>query len=112
MRARPEVELKLVKRRSSELIGKSVSDADGAVIGKVIDAELDLDGFGFCLVVAKNEPGKRSKELIITPNEIARVKDIVLLKTTYETKPRICDKCGFENAMVASYCRECGTLIG
>jgi sporulation protein YlmC with PRC-barrel domain len=102
----------LVKKRSSELIGKSVSDADGTVLGKVIDAELDLDGYGFCLVVANNQSGERSKELIVAPSEIAKVKDIILLKTTYEKKRKACEKCGFENPIIASFCRECGTTLG
>jgi sporulation protein YlmC with PRC-barrel domain len=102
---------KLVKKRTSEIIGKNVCDAFGSVLGSVEDVELDLDKTPFSLIVSTHGSnlGKDSKELLIEANEIARVKDIVLLKTGHEDKR--CPKCGYSNRVAANYCRECGTAL-
>ena len=101
----------LVKKRSSEMIGKNVVDAYGSVLGTVLDVELDLDKTPFSLIVSNRDStsGRGSKELLIEANEIGRVKDIVLLKTGHEEK--VCPKCGYANRVAASYCRECGTAV-
>ena len=103
----------MVKKRTSEIIGKNVVDAYGSVLGSVVDVELDLDldNKPFSLIVSSHDsnPGRDSKELLIEAKEIARVRDIVLLKTGHEEKR--CPKCGYMNRVAASYCRECGTTL-
>ena len=86
-------------------------DANGAVLGSVVDVELDLDNTLFSLIVSSHpgNSGRDSKELLIEAKEIAKVKDIVLLKTGHEEKQ--CPKCGYANRVAASYCRECGTVL-
>ena len=86
-------------------------DAFGSVIGSVVDVELDLDNTTFSLSVSSHESnsGRGSEELLIAGKEIAKVKDVVLLKTGHEEKQ--CPKCGFANRVAASYCRECGTAL-
>ena len=102
---------KFAKKRTSEIIGKTVCDADRSVLGSVVDVELDLENTPFSLIVSSHHSnsGRDSKELLIEANEIARVNDIVLLKTGHEEKQ--CPKCGHTNRVVASYCRECGTAL-
>lgn len=101
----------MVKKRTSEIIGKNVCDAYGSVLGSVVDVELDLESTPFSLIISSHHSSssRDSKELLIEAKEIARVKDIVLLKTGHEEKP--CPKCGYVNRVAASYCRECGTAL-
>ena len=103
----------MVKKRTSEIIGKNVVDAYGSVLGSVVDVELDLDldNKPFSLIVSSHDsnPGAVSKELLIEAKEVARVSDIVLLKTGHEEKR--CPKCGYTNRVAAGYCRECGTAL-
>ena len=86
-------------------------DAFGSVIGGVVDVELELDNTTFSLIVSRpdNNSGRDSKELLIEANEIARVRDVVLLKTGHEEKQ--CPKCGHTNRVAATYCRQCGTAL-
>jgi O-antigen/teichoic acid export membrane protein/sporulation protein YlmC with PRC-barrel domain len=102
---------KSVKKRTSEIIGKKVVDAYGSVLGSAVDVEFDVDNTPFSLIVSRpdNKSGRDSKELLIEANEIARVKDVVLLKTGHEEKQ--CPKCGYANRVAASYCRQCGTAL-
>jgi sporulation protein YlmC with PRC-barrel domain len=101
----------LVKKRTSGIIGKNVVDAYGSVLGSVVDVELDLDKTPFSLIISSHDSnsGRDSKELLVEASEIARVKDIVLLKTGHEEKR--CPKCGYANRVAASFCRECGTAL-
>jgi len=101
----------LVRKRTSEIIGKNVVDAYGSILGSAVDVELDLDSTPFSLIVSSHpgNSGRDSKELLIEAKEIAKVKDIVLLKTGHEEKQ--CPKCGYANRVAASYCRECGTVL-
>ena len=77
----------------------------------MVDVELDLDNTPFSLIVSSHDSnlGRDPKQLLIEANEIAKVKDIVLVKTGHEEKQ--CPKCGYANRVAASYCRECGTTL-
>lgn len=102
----------LLNKRTSELIGKKVCDASGSLIGTVTDVELNLDkAFSLILSTQDMNPSRSARELAIEANEIALVKDVVLLKTTREAPPKRCPECGYANPTVARYCRECGTEL-
>jgi len=102
----------MMAKRVSELIGKDVYDASASLIGTVVDIALGSDK-GFSLVVSTQgmNPPKSSRELTIEANEIAVVKDAILLKTTREEQQKRCPECGKVNPIVARYCRECGTEL-
>jgi sporulation protein YlmC with PRC-barrel domain len=102
----------LLSKRASELVGKDVYDTTGSLIGGVVDVELHTDK-AFCLIVSTQKASSRaeSTEQVIEANEIATVKDVILLKTTRKPQLRRCPECGHSNPTVAMYCRECGTKL-
>ena len=102
----------MVTKRASELIGKDVYDASASLIGTVVDVELNSDK-AFSLIISTQgmNPAKNSRELVIEVNEIAIVKDAIVLKTTREGQQKRCPECGNANPIVARYCRECGTEL-
>jgi len=109
MREGTEMSEKLFDKRASELIGKNVYDSAASFIGNVVDVKLSLEK-GFALIVSP-QGGNPGRELIIEADEIAVVKDTILLKTTREQQTKPCPECGHVNPAVARYCRECGTEL-
>ena len=99
-------------KRASELIGKSVYDATASFIGNVVDVRFNSEK-GFALIVSPQgrNPNKEEGELTIEADEIAVVKDTILLKTTHEQQEKRCPDCGHANPAVAKYCRQCGTEL-
>ena len=99
-------------KRTSELIGKDVYDASASLIGTVLDVELNSEKT-FSLIVSTQgmNPPKNSRELVIEADDIAIVKDVILLKTTREGQQKRCSECGNANPNVATYCRECGAEL-
>ena len=102
----------MVNKRASELIGKDVYDASASLIGTVLDVELNTDK-AFSIIVSTQgmNPAKNSRELTIEANEIAIVKDAIVLKTTREGQLKRCPECANTNPIVARYCRECGSEL-
>jgi len=100
---------KLFEKRASELIGKNVYDSAASFIGNVVDVRLSLEK-GFALIVSP-QGGNPGRELTIEADEIAVVKDTILLKTTHEQQQKHCPECGHLNPAVARYCRQCGTEL-
>ena len=102
----------MVTKRASELIGKDVYDASASLIGTVVDVQFDSDK-AFALIVSTQgmNPTKTSRELVIEANEIATVRDAILLQTTREGQQKRCPECGNANPIVARYCRQCGTEL-
>jgi len=114
MRERAELSEKLFDKRASELIGKNVYDASASLIGSVADVGLKFDlAKGFSLIVSPQatNPGTDSRELTFEADEIAQVKDVVLLRTSHEQPQKRCPDCGNSNPAVAIYCRQCGTEL-
>ena len=98
--------------KASDLMGKKVFDASGSLLGSVTDVQLRSDK-AFSLIVSSQGrvPGTPPRELTINANEIAMVKDVILLKTGREAEGSRCPQCGYRNATAAKYCRECGSEL-
>ena len=104
------------KVRTSRLIGKTVSDTSGKVLGTVADVE--LSGNTLYLIVRMNSqgsPAQHTSEFSVRWDQVASVEDIILLKIKYEVaapQAKICSVCGYQNPPVAQFCRKCGRSVG
>lgn len=94
------------------LIGMSAYDAEAMHIGKVEQIGLRKTGTSTEIIIKAG--GKE-----ISWNDISKIGDIVLVKTTTPTTEAIqeittkhgktCSSCGFQNEADARFCEECGT---
>jgi sporulation protein YlmC with PRC-barrel domain len=108
------------KVRTSRLIGKTVSDTSGKVLGTVEDVE--LSGGSVYLVVRTASQGSqgsqgspaRTSQFWVSWDQVASVQDIILLKIKHEMaalQAKICAACGYQNRTVAQFCRKCGRAL-
>jgi sporulation protein YlmC with PRC-barrel domain len=105
------------KVRTSRLIGKTVSDTSGKVLGTVEDVE--LSGGSVYLVVRTASQGSqgspaRTSQFWVSWDQVASVQDIILLKIKHEMaapQAKICAACGYQNPTVAQFCRKCGRAL-
>jgi sporulation protein YlmC with PRC-barrel domain len=114
--------------KRDEIVGKSVVSTDGVIIGSAADLVASSDGKVGLRVESKS--GTRG-EIIIGPEEIQAIGDVVLLKpkaqtqsswsATNQTVPpplpgiasqgKSCLKCGYVNGPTSKFCIKCGNSL-
>jgi sporulation protein YlmC with PRC-barrel domain len=105
----------LERVRTSTLIGKTVCDKSGKILGAVGDVE--LSGNTVYLIVRMNSqssPAQNTSEFSVRWDQVASVQDIILLKIKHEAaapQTEVCSACGYRNPPVAQFCRKCGKSL-
>ncbi|MBM4445784.1 MAG: photosystem reaction center subunit H [Chloroflexi bacterium] len=72
--------------KAKELFGKQVIDANAKVVGKIVDVGLDIEEATINGILVKKG---WAKKVSISPRNIDRIGDKVLLKVTKDRKKKI-----------------------
>lgn len=71
--------------KAKELFGKQVIDGNAKVVGKIVDIDLDIEEATITGILVKKS---WNKKVSISPKNIDRIGDKVLLKVTKDKKKK------------------------
>lgn len=118
--------------KREQLVGKSVVNGNGEIIGTVNDLVMAMDGKMGLHITRKTPTADGSNEIIINAAEIQAMGDVVLLKpvSTMTAKApavapmpapqpfpsaapqtKTCPRCGYVNGAGSRFCIKCGMTL-